>query len=50
MQVSAAPDQREHFLAMVAEYLSSWLAGPFDLPASGMRRKQSDPLQSSISV
>lgn len=32
----AKPDQREHFLAMVAEYLSSWLAGPFDRPASGI--------------
>lgn len=36
MFTRAAPDQREHFLAMVAEYLSSWLAGPFDLPASGI--------------
>lgn len=35
MFTQAKPDQREHFLAMVAEYLSSWLAGPFDLPASG---------------
>ena len=36
MFTRAAPDQREHFLAMVAEYLCSWLAGPFDLPASGI--------------
>jgi len=36
MFTMAKPDQREHFLAMVAEYLSSWLAGPFDLPASGI--------------
>ncbi len=36
MFTRAAPDQREHFLAMTAEYLSSWLAGPFDLPASGI--------------
>ncbi|WP_292941007.1 Fic family protein [Novosphingobium sp. 32-60-15] len=36
MFTRAASDQREHFLAMVAEYLSSWLAGPFDLPASGI--------------
>ena len=32
----AALNQREQFLGMVAEYLSSWLAGPFDLPASGI--------------
>jgi fido (protein-threonine AMPylation protein) len=36
MFTRAAPDQREQFLGMVAEYLSSWLAGPFDLPASGI--------------
>ncbi|WP_232455703.1 Fic family protein [Sphingomonas sp. KC8] len=36
MFTRAVPEQREHFLAMVAEYLSSWLAGPFDLPASGI--------------
>lgn len=36
MFTRAKPDQREHFLAMVAEYLSSWLAGPFDRPASGI--------------
>lgn len=36
MFTRAVPDQREHYLAMVAEYLSSWLAGPFDLPASGI--------------
>lgn len=36
MFTRAAPDQREHYLAMVAEYLSSWLAGPFDQPASGI--------------
>lgn len=36
MFTRAAPDQREHYLAMVAEYLSSWLAGPFDRPASGI--------------
>lgn len=36
MFTRAAPEQRERFLAMVAEYLSSWLAGPFDLPASGI--------------
>lgn len=36
MFTRAAPHQREHYLAMVAEYLSSWLAGPFDLPASGI--------------
>ena len=36
MFTRAAPDQREHFLAMVAEYLSSWLAGSFDRPASGI--------------
>lgn len=36
MFTRAAPDHREQFLAMVAEYLSSWLAGLFDLPASGI--------------
>ncbi|WP_255265997.1 Fic family protein [Sphingopyxis terrae] len=36
MFTRAAPDQRERFLAMVAEYLSAWLAGPFDLPACGI--------------
>jgi fido (protein-threonine AMPylation protein) len=36
MFTRAAPEQRERFLGMVAEYLSSWLAGPFDLPASGI--------------
>lgn len=36
MFTRAAPDQREKFLGMVAEYLSTWLAGPFDVPASGI--------------
>lgn len=36
MFTRATSAQRERFLAMVAEYLSSWLAGPFDVPASGI--------------
>ncbi|OQW70909.1 MAG: hypothetical protein BVN33_16880 [Proteobacteria bacterium ST_bin13] len=36
MFTRADADQRERFLSMVAEYLSSWLGGPFDLPASGI--------------
>ncbi|USI75101.1 Fic family protein [Sphingomonas morindae] len=32
----ASADEREPFIGMVAEYLSSWLAGPFDQPASGI--------------
>jgi hypothetical protein len=32
----ALPDQREQFLAMVAEYISCWLSEPFDMPASGI--------------
>ncbi|KEQ53712.1 Fic family protein [Sphingobium chlorophenolicum] len=32
----ASAEQREPFIGMVAEYLSSWLAGPFDRPASGI--------------
>ena len=40
MFTRAAPAQRERFLAMVAEYLSSWLGGPFDVPASGIAREQ----------
>lgn len=28
--------ERPHFIAMVAEYLSSWLSGPFDAPARGI--------------
>jgi len=35
MFTRAAANQREQFLGMVAEYLSTWLAGPFDIPASG---------------
>lgn len=36
MFTRASEGQREHFLGMVAEYLSSWLAGRFDAPASGI--------------
>lgn len=36
MFTRSKPDHREHYLAMVAEYLSSWLAGPFEMPASGI--------------
>lgn len=44
MFTRAAPDQREHFLAMVAEYLSSWLAGSFDVPASGIAPEEGEPV------
>lgn len=36
MFTRAKEGQREQFIAMVAEYLSSWLAGPFDVPGSGI--------------
>lgn len=33
---ASTEQQRKPFIGMIAEYLSSWLAGPFDLPASGI--------------
>ena len=36
MYTRAAENQRQQFIAMVAEYLSTWLAGPFDRPGSGI--------------
>ncbi|OYW84385.1 MAG: hypothetical protein B7Z20_10920, partial [Sphingobium sp. 32-64-5] len=38
MFTCASAGKREPFLAMVAEYISTWLAGAFDLPASGVAR------------
>ena len=32
----AAAEERDRPLAMVAEYLSSWLSGPFDMPGAGI--------------
>ncbi|MER8512927.1 Fic family protein [Mesorhizobium sp. M1060] len=36
MFTTARQEQGEPYKAMVAEYLSGWLAGPFDAPASGI--------------
>lgn len=36
MFTRAVESQREQYIAMVAEYLGFWLAGPFDMPGSGI--------------